>query len=251
MNPNYFLYASFFFCTLFVAKSAQLAAQNPTFQADTLNYRLYPTEQAFLLINRSTKKDYAIPKSWLTPPKNEAYEDYESELMEYDSVVTVFPLGEHLLGVHLSSYYIGGGSMALAQGLDVFLALDTATNEVLPEVLHLGITKRRSKFMGYVSAEYTHFLVSRHPGSKFFSLITFQEKIYVNFSEELTAVTGPYYEQTPFHWYIFDGIKWSYDATLDKYLPLGEGSELPLLGLSITPVAWAKKECQRRALKGF
>ncbi len=229
------------------------SARNPaTAYFDTLGFRLYPTEKGFSLRQLKTGKNYDFPYAWLKPPKGTGTEDNEDGLMQYDSLVTVFPLGENLVGVHLSSYDIStGGSMALAQGLDVFLAVDTVQQKVLPDVLHLGITKQRSKFMGYLDAEYTHFLIRRFPGAPFYSLGTFQEKVYVKRSDELTSVQGPFYEQTPLRWYVFDRKKWQYDPALDKYLPLGPGGELPMISLVMTPVEWAKGEYERRALRGY
>lgn len=220
---------------------------------DTTSYRLYPNDTGFSLVNMTTGRKYAIPQILLTPTLDPAYKDAITGLMQFDSVVTAFPLGENMVGIHLSSYDIGEGSMALAQGVDAFLAIDLLGKKMLPEVLNLGVTKQRSKYMGYLSAEYTHLLVSRIAGAKFFSLVTYKEKINVSIEDsgKHISVDGPYYEQTPLHWYVFDGKKWQYDPKLDKYLPVGDGGELPMIHLIMSPVEYAKREYDRRAEMGY
>ena len=226
----------------------RLSDSDASFQPDyfdTLSFRLYPNETGFFLRNRATGFDYQIPLAMLTPPESPEYDEFITDLMGFDSCVSAFPIGENRLGIQLSSYNIGGGSMGLSQGLDVFLTLDTAQKKVLPKALHLGITKQRNKYMGFVEAMHTHFLISHYSSEKNYSLGLYQERIYIKIIDDGNGIDGPYYEQTPIHWYVFDGDEWHYEAALDKRLPVG-GGELPLLGIIMTPVEYARSIYQRR-----
>jgi hypothetical protein len=226
---------------------AQYIPQPPALYIDTAAFRLYRDTAGFTLRNLNTRHDYHIPVAWLTPPKSIETEENEDQLIKYDSTVTAFQLGKNLLGIHLSSYFVAsGGSMALAQGLDVFVAVDTVNKKVLRDVLHLGITKQRGKFMGYFDAQYTEFSIGQ-VGSSYFSLGMIQEKIGMHWDNDRGIPdSGPFYEQTPLRWYVFDGKKWTYAPSLDRRWPMGGCTKLPMLSLRMTPVELAKEAYRTR-----
>jgi len=99
---------------------------------DTLSFRLHSNETGFYLRSYGTGFDYQIPKAMLTPPASAEYEMDLSDLMQFAPCVNAVPIGAGLLGIQLSSYFIGRNSMALGQGMDVFITLDTVRKTVLP-----------------------------------------------------------------------------------------------------------------------
>ncbi len=185
----------------------------------------------------STGRKYEIPQSALAMPQQDGYEDVSEDVLNFDSTVTACPLGGNLVAIHLSSYAIGAGSMSLSQGMDVFLALDTAQQKVLPNPLHFGISKERYKVMGQVQASYTHFLWGHFYREKYPCIGAYQERVFVTNNDE-DMPEGPFYEQTPIRWFVFNGSSWEETAKDPKRLPIWE--EWPMIGLKMSPVEYAR-----------
>lgn len=208
----------------------------PTFRYDSVSYKLFREWGGYRLVNTSAGISYTIDSSLLVLPLS-AEEDMD-DLMDFDSTVAVFGIGGRFLVAQLSSYTISRGSLALAQGTDVFLTLDTVQRRVLPQPLHFGVSKQRYRSLGYMEASCHHFLLSPFREEPYLCLGAFQERIYVERSDDDVTVNGPFYEQTPTRWFVFDGEHWNYRAVYEKRLPLGV--ELPLIGLVMTPVEYAR-----------
>lgn len=212
------------------------ASARPKVFWDSLTYKLNREGGAYRLSNTRTGYTYLIDSNLLALPLPD--EQDLDDLMAFDSTVTVFGIGGKFVVAHLSSYTISTGSLALAQGTDVFLTLDTVQQRILPQPLHFGVSKQRYKSMGYMEASCLHFLLSPFPEEPFLCLGAFQERIYVERSDDDVMVKGPFYEQTPTRWFVFDGERWTYQERYEKRLPLGV--ELPLIGLVMTPVEYVR-----------
>lgn len=202
---------------------------------DTVTYVLRAEGARYILQNRRNGKTYDIPKSQLEPPAEQ--EDMGPQLdLNYGPRVTAFPAGKGMAGLHFSSYEIAeGGSLALAEGYDLFMLLDTAANRLLPGILHPGQTSGRHKFMGYFEANYTRFYVSRPPANEVCLIGTRAEKVYVDRDNETSTLTGgPYHDIGILKWYRFNGAAWVYAPKLDRLCPVGKGAgELP----PVTPIS--------------
>jgi hypothetical protein len=186
----------------------------------TLTGVVYPIDPALLVLPLPDDQDF-------------------DDLMAFDSTVTAFGIGGRFVVVQLSSYTISTGSLALAQGTDVFLTLDTAQRQILAQPLHFGISKQRYKSMGYMEASCLHFQLSPFREEPYLCLGAFQERIYVVHSDDDITVEGPFYEQAPTRWFVFDGQRWNYQPAYEKRLSLGVG--LPLIGMGMTPVAYVRE----------
>lgn len=230
-------------CILFITAACQQpapppASSNPveTPQAssrfadvDTVTYVLHSEDARYVLKNKRSGQTYNLPKAQLEPPVE--HEDMGPQLdLKYGPRVTAFAAGKGMVGLHLSSYEIAeGGSLALAEGYDLFMLLDTAAKRLLPGPLQLGQTSGRHKAMGFMEATYTHFYVSYPFVDDVCWIGTRAEKIHVaRDSENSTVKGGPYHDIDLLKWYRFDGSAWAYDPKLDRLCPVGKGAgELP------------------------
>ena len=83
----------------------------------------------------------AIPKDWLVPP-HESDDEEDPELVNsfnYDRHVTSFPIGNGEIGLRFSSFdAMTEGSLALAEGRDVFLIYDPSEGKLRPAGFDLG-----------------------------------------------------------------------------------------------------------------
>lgn len=79
----------------------------------------------------------------------------------YDRGVTSFPIGNGEIGLGFASFdAMTEGSMAAAEGRDVFLIYDPSEGRLRPGGLDLGITKQRYRVDGCFRAEMVHLLIA-------------------------------------------------------------------------------------------
>lgn len=230
-------------CLLFITAACQQSAPPPAnsnpvetppafsryADVDTVTYLLHSEDARYVLKNKRSGQTYNIPRAQLEPPVE--HEDMGPQLdLKYGPRVTAFTAGKGMVGLHLSSYEIAeGGSLALAEGYDLFMMLDTVANRLLPGLLQLGQTSGRHKGMGFFEANYTHFYVSYPSANEVCRIGTRAEKVYVDHDNEtLTIKGGPYHDIDILKWYRFDGSAWAYSPKLDRLCPVGKGAgELP------------------------
>ena len=55
------------------------------------------------------------------------------------------------------------------------------------------------------------------------------------------SVERPFYEQDPIRWQVLNGTEWKYDQDLDRRFPGGRYLELPLIGITTSPVDYVKR----------
>lgn len=245
-------------CILFACASCQqtvkqhpgamhVSATAPYANVDTLTYVLKWEDTSYRLKNTQTGKLYEIPKSQLKPPVEDEEQGPQLELT-YGPRVTAVPAGKGLVCLQVSSYEIAkGGSMALAEGYDVFLLLDTAVNRLLPGVFHLGQTRGRYRSMGYFEATDTHFYISRPSSNEVCRIGIRTETINIDWNDETgTIAGGPYHDFGIIKWFRFDGANWIYDPKLDRLCPMGQGAgELPP-STAISPIEVALEAYRSR-----
>lgn len=191
---------------------------------DTATYTIRLEGTQYLLQNRRDGKTYTIPQSQLAPPADKPELAPELEL-RYGPGVMAFDAGKGMTGLYLTSYEVSdGGSLALAEGYDVFLMLNKATDHILPDVWRLGRTRGRHKFMGCMEANYTHLYLSC-PFIDNYRLIGMREEtVTMEWGGECGLPQGgPYHDIGPLKWYYFDGNKWIYNPKLDREFPIGRG----------------------------
>lgn len=191
---------------------------------DTAIYAIQLEGTQYLLQNRRDGKTYTIPLSQLNPPADKPELEPQLEL-RYGPEVVSFDAGKGLTGLYLTSYEVAdGGSMALAEGYDVFLMLNKATDRILPDVWRLGQTRGRHKFMGCVEANYTHLYLSRPFINDYCRIGMREESVKMDWDKESgMPVGGPYHDIGVMKWYCFDGKKWTYNPKLDRQFPIGRG----------------------------
>lgn len=205
-----------------------IAPPAPTFsryaQVDTVTYTFYSEQGHHVLKNRRNGQRYEIAQSQLEPLVQDGLEPQFE--VRYGPLVMAAPAGKGLLCLYLSSYETAdGGSLALAEGYDVFLLLDTLRGRVLPGTLRFGLTRGRHKSMGYFEATYTHFYLGGFSDDGVCLIGTRKEEVHVDFDNEmLSPKGGPYHDIGPLQWYRFDGTAWAYDPNLDRLFPTGKNA---------------------------
>lgn len=215
-------------------------AYSPYATVDTATYAIVLQEEQYILKNRKNGQSWTIPKKQLMPPVESPELEPEME-PQYGPKVMAFRAGKGRVCLYLNSYEIAdGGSMALAEGYDIFLLLDTVSNKLLPEVLHLGQTRGRYKAMGYLHANYTKLYVSHPPQIEDCWIGTRKEQVYMTWDNETGVPNGgPYHDIEPLIWYHFNGTSWVHDPRHDRLFPCGKGAgELPPT-TSFTPIDMA------------
>lgn len=226
-------------------KGGNCACQvSDTLNFDTVSYRLGRDSSGYFLVHVPSGHVLPINTALLRQELPETEDEDMEALMNYNGSVTAFSIGAQFVGIHLSSYDIGGGSMGASRGFDTFLTLDTVAQAFLPQPLQFGISKGRHRAMGFVNAHFTHFLINHFSEEKYVSLGAFQERVYAKYDEDDGTPSGPYHETTAVRWFVFDGKRWNYAEKYEKRLFLGV--ELPLIGLVMSPVEYAKEMYRKR-----
>lgn len=202
-----------------------------------IRFRLRAERSQFTLQDLAdTASRIAVPTTWLVPPR-EALEERENAVSSFafDSQVTAFAIGDGRLGLHVASYQLNdAGSIHAAAGRDVFLVYDPSARVVRPGLVSLGVTRERVKAMSCLQARFSHFLLADVNGDGLRDLGRVQEVLQCDWKDN-EPVSRPWYEQHPVSWYVLHDAVWERDPKYDGQLP-ARYTELPLLGLSSTPV---------------
>lgn len=201
---------------------------SPYAEVDTTTYIFYEESGRYTLKNRQNGQTYDIPQDQLSPRVEKGMEPQFD--VHYGPLVMAIPAGKRFVCLYLSSYETSdGGSLALAEGYDLFLLLDKVSNRVLPAVLQLGLTRGRHKAMGFFEATYTRFYVSRPSEDEVCWIGTRREEVSVDWDSETGGIKGgPYHDISALTWYRFNGTAWVHDPKLDRLFPKGKGAgELP------------------------
>jgi len=205
--------------------------------AEANSFRLRAEHSQFTLQDLAdTANRIAIPREWLVPPREEL-EERENAVSSFafDSQVTAFAIDDRRLGFHIASYQLNdAGSVHAAAGRDVFLVYDRTTRVVRPGLIDLGVTRERVKAMSCLEARFSHFLVADVNGDGLRDLGRVEEVLHCDWKDN-EPVSRPWYEQHPVWWYVLNDAGWERDPKYDGQLP-GRYAELPLLGMSSTPV---------------
>jgi hypothetical protein len=198
----------------------------------------------------------AIPKDWLVPPHDTDDEEDTSPVdpFNYDRRVTSFPIGNGAIGLRFSSFdAMTEGSMAAAEGRDVFLIYDPSEGRLRPGGFDLGITKERYRVDGCFRAQMVHLLVADANKDGLADIGAVKEEIWCpeigededevpdvpaeqkKLPSELTNIVETHlYQQHNVIWYLYTPQGWKLDP--DQTGMLDTFSELPLTGIVLSPV---------------
>jgi len=219
---------------IFVAGLASMsAAAQTTTKTDDKAFspkqlRLVRGRRGFFLsfISGAKRKRVPIPREWLVPPAEEkAEEENYVSSFDYSREVSSFPVGNSEIGLHISSYAVADeGSSGAAAGRDIFLILDPRSLVLRQGLMGLGVTKERFRDTGCFRAKVSHFLTADINRDGLTDIGIVREEI------ECSS-----YHQHPINWYVFREGAWRLDSTHSGIWPR-EWSELPLLGITLTPV---------------
>lgn len=215
-----------------------LAAQDSWNGVDTSSYRLLIDEDGYRLA-RPGAAPLHVPTEWLEPPEARAQDEQTTtSSLAYVPEVTAFAIGGGRLGLHLASYDIQeSGSMQAASGRDVFLILAPETGELLHAPPHLGVSRGRVRVGGCFSATFHHISLGDVDCDRYLDLGVVAEQVSCGLPPD--ADSGPQealYTKGPVRWHLQNRSGWSEDAAYENRLPCAGWVELPLLGLSSTPV---------------
>jgi hypothetical protein len=206
----------------------------------------------------------AIPTEWLIPPRNsDDCEDEDTSPVDpfnYDRRVTSFPIGNGEIGLRISSFdAMTEGSMAAAAGKDVFLIYDPKLGKLRAGGFDLGITKERYRVDGCFRAQMAHLLIADVNQDGLVDIGVVKEEIWCpeigededdvsetqaaehkKLPSELTNIVETHlYQQHTAAWYVYTPQGWKLDP---EQAGLPETySELPLVGIVLTPVDFVGK----------
>lgn len=222
-------------------------------------------EGAHYYLHSDEGRILSIPSAWLT--RTEKVEDPLDELIEkdrleleeedalvsstnFDEAVTAFPIGDGRLGLHVSSYEIQKeGSAGAATGRDVFLVFDPQVKRLHPGGLLVGITKERARYMGLFIAVAHRFLLGDINDDGLMDIGVIREEIKpIGPNRDIPSRVE--YKKDGIRWFVCtEGPRvsygrrdhWKYDPALDSKRPATEMVELPLIGITKTPVAFVEE----------
>jgi len=221
-----------------------------TLQREGDNFFLQPLPLA------ATHPRIAIPRDWRVSLHHTGDEEDASPVdpFNYDRHVTSFPIGNGEIGLRFSSFdAMTEGSMAAAEGRDVFLIYDPSEGRLRGGGFDLGITKGRYRVDGCFRAQMVHLLVADTNNDGLADIGAVKEEIWCpeigkdedevpdgtaeqkKAPSELTNIVGTHlYQQHNVIWYLYTPQGW-------KLVPDQTGmpetfSELPLTGIVLSPV---------------
>ncbi|HYU10555.1 MAG TPA: hypothetical protein VEK77_14355 [Gemmatimonadales bacterium] len=207
------------------------------------DYRLVRDTNGFALQSSAGSRATRIrvPRAWLVPRAQErAEEEAYVTSFAFDSVVSAFPIGNGLLGLHFSSYTLGGGSSMAAAGRDVFLILDPDEGKLTKGLVDLGVTQGRLRVMGCLTAHTSHFLIADVNRDGKLDIGRVVEEIDCEYERDERGEieerrTDPYYRRSPVRWYVFSGRSWVLQPGFDGTLPESY-DDLQLIGRDLNSV---------------
>ena len=212
----------------------------------TSQFKLISEGQSFLLrsLVERNKKDLVVPREWFITPREESEEeDSIASSFNFQEQVTSFPIGKGQIGIHLSSFDASSeGSSQAAAGRDLFLIYDSQSSDSLKGHLDFGITKTRARHIGCFLASTSHFLLGDINQDGMTDIGQIREELkceeYYDVKEDVDAIQGPFYEQHPVRWYVFQGRRWMLDGRYDGKFP-EQYSGLPLIGIQMSTLDFA------------
>jgi hypothetical protein len=225
---------------------------------DTESFRLVRDQRDYTL-RYDRDKRLRIRQAWLVPP-DELKEESGAYIssFNYDEGITVFPIGDGRMGLHLSSYEIQTeGSADAAAGRDVLLVLDPKARRLHQGGLLYGVTKERVRFMGCFFATFHRFIIGDINNDRLIDVGVTREEIRwdeVRDREKgVDRIKGPFYERGPIRWYVFarHGFgkdHWNYEPDYDGKHP-NRSLQLPLVGLARSPVDFVKELYRGKMMK--
>ena len=212
----------------------------------TSQFKLISEGQSFLLrsLVERNKKDLVVPREWFITSREESEEeDSIASSFNFKEQVTSFPIGKCQIGNHLSSFDASSeGSSQAAAGRDLFLIYDSQSSDSLKGQLDFGITKTRARHIGCFLASTSHFLLGDINQDGMTDIGQIREELeceeYYDVKEDVDAIKGPFYEQHPVRWYVFQGRRWMPDGRYDGKFP-EQYSEMPLIGIQMSTLDYA------------
>ncbi len=217
----------------------------PGLQTD--RFELVESEGEFYL-KEARELPIPIPREWLIPEAELAQAEHRFVAgFDYAEQVSSFPMGDGLLGLHLSSYEIQRSGSAMAtDGRDVFLIFDPASRETRFG-LALPSSKWRVRVGGCFAAYHTRLLVGDVDCDRRLDLATLVTRRDCDPSPGESGVYSGYLRSGPLHWYLQTETAWSHDSSYDERLPCAGHRDLPLIGLVKHPVQYVLERIQSEA----
>jgi len=235
-----------------VAKDHAIAVSTHQFilQREGDKFFLQPLQLA------SKHRPVAIPKDWLVPARDtdDGEDTSPVDPFNHDRHVTSFPIGNGAIGLRFSSFdAMTEGSMAAAEGRDVFLIYDPSKGKLCPGGFDLGITKGRYRAGGCFRAQMVHLLVADTNKDGLADIGAVKEEIWCpeigedeeevpdgpaeqkKLPSELTNIVETHlYQQHNVIWYLYTPQGWKLD--LNQTGMPDTFSEVPLTGIALSPV---------------
>jgi hypothetical protein len=248
-------------CTTTPLFAQQNVVQHKAIPVSTRTFSLQEEGERFFLQELLPTPEHpriAIPREWLIPP-HETEDDEDTAPVspfKYDRRVTSFPIGNGEIGLRFSSFdAMTEGSMALAEGKDVFLIYDPSAGKLRPGGFDLGITKERDWGSGCFSAHMVHLLVADTNEDGLTDIGAVKEEVWCpeTIEDELeeTSQAKPVenkrvppeleniverhlYQQHLVTWYVYTPDGWKLDSRQAGFP--NSYAELPLTGIVMSPV---------------
>ena len=201
---------------------------------DRRRFALAASDSGFILLEGDAS--LTVPVQWLVP-----IEDNDEQAIvspdRFSETVIAFPVGDGLVGLHLSSYAIQSeGSAQAAAGRDAFLLLDERDRSLSDGQMMLGVSKLRVRSMGCWTALMHRFLVGDVDGNGLTDLGVLREEVNCLGTDYDVETPRGY----PLKWHVFTGLDWEYRPEFDDELPRG-ALALPLIDLETTPVEFVRQ----------
>ena len=167
--------------------------------------------------------------------------------LNYHRNVTSFDVGDGRIGIHVSSSeYSRTARRRLPPAVTRFSCSSRAALQAARrphQSWHVHQVRERAG--GCFAASHSSFLLSDINGDGLLDIRVAREKLTCQEVGQ-NSVERPFYEEDPIRWYVLNGSEWKYDQGLDRRLPGGRFSALPLIGITTSPIDYVKRINQRQ-----